>query len=77
MSPIHATYENGVFRPLTAVDLPEHCEVTVVPLVVAEPESNVELQPTAAGRERLHDLLTDSIETGITDLAARHNEYQW
>lgn len=31
MSAIHAVYENGVFRPLEAVDLPEATEVVFEP----------------------------------------------
>lgn len=26
---IHAIYENGVFRPLNTVDLPENCQVEI------------------------------------------------
>ena len=29
MQTIHAIYENGVFRPVEKVDLPDHCEVEV------------------------------------------------
>lgn len=32
MNAIHAIYENGTFRPLDAVDLPEATEVLVTPL---------------------------------------------
>jgi predicted DNA-binding antitoxin AbrB/MazE fold protein len=37
---IHAVYENGVFRPLEKVDLPEKCEVEFEPRrVQGQPES--------------------------------------
>lgn len=29
---IHAIFEDGVFKPLGKVDLPEHCRVEVFPL---------------------------------------------
>ncbi len=29
LTAIHAIYENGVFRPMQPVDLPERCEVEV------------------------------------------------
>jgi hypothetical protein len=35
---IHAVYENGVFRPTEAVELPENCRVTIV--VDNEPLAN-------------------------------------
>ncbi len=76
MSPIHATYENGVFRPLTAVDLPEHCEVTVVPRI-EKPQSHT---PPPIDREKelkkLYEILNQCFESGFTDTAARHNELE-
>ncbi|MGW8257030.1 MAG: antitoxin family protein [Thermoguttaceae bacterium] len=31
MKPIHAHFENGIFRPTEHVELPEHCEVVFFP----------------------------------------------
>ena len=36
MSSVHAIDENGVFRPLSPVKLPERCEVEFEPKVVQE-----------------------------------------
>jgi len=30
MHAIHAVYENGIFRPLDPVDLPDRCEVEIM-----------------------------------------------
>ena len=67
MKVIHAVFENGVFRPRDSVDLPEGSEVEFEPRVVRE-------APPKSHRERLHDFLNRRIETGETDMAARHDE---
>lgn len=72
MSSVHAIYENGVFRPLSPVKLPDHCEVEFDPKVVQTPLPI----PTDAGLDRIYAILGDSVETGDADLAARHNEHQ-
>ncbi len=74
MSPIHAIYDNGVFRPLGAVDLVSPCEVTFIPQVVEGTK-----QDSAAAFAELsgfYALLGSGQETGISDLAARDNEHQ-
>ena len=62
---IHAIYENGVFRPLAAVELPEPCEVEFEPRVVDQ-------KPMSQVFQVLGELYT----SGEVDVAARHNEHQ-
>jgi len=68
MKTIHAVYENGVFRPLEAVDLPESCEVEVVPRETAD--------ASTASVDPLLRILTTNYDSGDPDVAARHNEHQ-
>ena len=70
MNTIHAIYENGVFRPVGHVELPERCEVEFEPRLVT---SNV--QDKAALRE-VFAVLAERYESGESDVAARHNEHQ-
>jgi predicted DNA-binding antitoxin AbrB/MazE fold protein len=67
MKVVQAVFENGVFRPRERVELPEGSEVEFEPRLVpaATPKSH---------RERVHALLSQTIETGETDLAERHDE---
>lgn len=69
MSTIHAVYENGIFRPTEPVELPDQCEVEFEPRVVRTEEDRQHL-------ERVRDFLAGRYETGIPDLAARHDEHQ-
>jgi predicted DNA-binding antitoxin AbrB/MazE fold protein len=71
MKVIHAIFENGVFRPTEPVDLPDGSEVTIAPHLVPDPTSKTQ-DPNHW--ERVHDLLSTRIETGETDMAARHDE---
>ncbi len=66
---IHAVFENGVFRPTQPVDLPDHAEV------------ELELRPIEPPVEEpnwdeLYSILGRRVATGISDLAARHDEHQ-
>ena len=70
MRPIHAVFENGVFRPTEPVDLPEGSEVTV------EPKPMRESAPTSSHWKRIHELLSQSVDTGDPGLSERHNEHQ-
>ena len=64
---IEAVYENGVFRPLTPVDLRDGARVIVAPAVPlpAEPQP-----PTVRA------ILARRYRSGNTDTAARHDEHQ-
>jgi len=66
---LHAIYENGVFRPIEPVDLPDRCEVEV----------EVRAVTTDAPRPSLDDvyaILNERFDSGEPDVAARHNEHQ-
>jgi predicted DNA-binding antitoxin AbrB/MazE fold protein len=68
METVHAIFENGVFRPVQPVSLPESCEVEFEPRLVDQiRHQNVQI---------IHSILQESFETGEFDLAARHNEHQ-
>ncbi len=69
MKPIRAIYENGVFRPLDPVDLPEGCHVELVIKVVNSPED-------AEHRKRVEATLSRRYSSGHHDTAERHNEHQ-
>ena len=70
MKTVHAIYENGVFRPKEKVHLPEQCEVEFEP----RPVNGTAKQ--AAALEQVDKVLARRHDTGIRDLAARHNEHQ-
>lgn len=66
---IYAVYENGVFRPMQKVDLPEACEVEVeVRQIKAEAKV-----PTL---DDVYAILGHRHASGEHDLAERHNEHQ-
>jgi predicted DNA-binding antitoxin AbrB/MazE fold protein len=67
---VKAIYENGVFRPIEPVSLPERAEVEVI-VPVANP-SRAPTQPMA----RIYEILSRSYDTGRADLAERHNEHR-
>ena len=68
MGTIQAVFENGVFRPLSDVSLPEKARVEFEPRVL-------ELRESGAMTEAF-EILSHSYDTGLTDLAARHDEHQ-
>ncbi len=69
MTTIHAIYENGVFRPTEPVDLPPLSKVKleIHPLSAT---------PKTAHLDEIYEILSRSYDTGVPDLAARHNEHQ-
>ena len=66
---IHAVYENGVFRPVGKVDLPDPCEVEVEIRQVKEPSE----EPTL---DDVYAILSERFNSGEHVVAERHNEYQ-
>jgi predicted DNA-binding antitoxin AbrB/MazE fold protein len=74
MKTIHAIFENGVFRPTEAVDLPERCEVEVEVKRVQPADSG----PASAspGLARIYAILGERYDSGHADTAERHNEHQ-
>jgi predicted DNA-binding antitoxin AbrB/MazE fold protein len=72
MKTVHAVYENGVFRPTERVDLPEHSEVEFELRRI----NGVSDEARAKATQEIFRILSQSDETGIPDLAARHGEHQ-
>jgi len=70
MKTVHAVYEQGVFRPLQGVELPEHTEVEFEPKVISSRRAHPKAQ------NAIYRILSERYETGVTDLAARHDEHQ-
>lgn len=67
---VRAIYEQGVFRPLGPVNLPDKAEVVVV-LPAENPAADAE-----ANLDSIYDILGESYASGETDVAERHNEHQ-
>ena len=70
MKTVHAIYENGVFRPKEAVELPPSCEVEFEPRIVGEEESR------RAAMDQVRCILRKRHASGEHDVAERHNEHQ-
>ena len=69
MATIHATYEAGVFRPHSPVNLPDHCEVEFEPKVIGSGSDG-------SGLEQVYEVLAERYQSGESEVAARHNEHQ-
>jgi len=69
MNTIQAIYENGIFRPLAPVALPENVQVEFEPRVVGSGTANEH-------RRRIYAILSQTFDTDQPDLAARHDEHQ-
>jgi predicted DNA-binding antitoxin AbrB/MazE fold protein len=69
MSSVHAIYENGVFRPIGSVNLPDPCEVEFEPRLLGTAE-------TREGLNQVYAILAERYSSGDSDVAARHNEHQ-
>ena len=61
---VKAIYENGIFRPIEPVHLPENAEVEVT--FSSETKSSTDRQ----AREQVMEILSHSYDTGQTDTAA-------
>jgi predicted DNA-binding antitoxin AbrB/MazE fold protein len=70
MPVIEAVFKNGVFRPLTSVELPEGTRVTVTPLKEPVGIEVPDLQ------ESVHEILSRRYRSGLSDTAARIDEHQ-
>lgn len=69
MKSIRAIYENGVFRPMERVDLPDHAHVEV-------DVRRVEGDADPAAVDRIYAILSERYDSGESDVAARHDEHQ-
>ena len=81
MHTVHAIFENGVFRPVQPVRLPEQTEVEFEPRVVAKHAAGADGQsctgPASGDALRgVYAILSERYASGHTDTAARHNEHQ-
>jgi len=72
MATIHATYEAGVFRPHSPVNLPDRCEVEFEPKVIRSSGDG----SNGSGLEQVYEVLAERYKSGESDVAARHNEHQ-
>ena len=70
---IHAIFENGVFRPVEPVALPECTSVEIEVRTSEEPRAPL---PMPEGLAKVYAILGERYDSGITDTAARHNEHQ-
>jgi predicted DNA-binding antitoxin AbrB/MazE fold protein len=68
MKTVQAVFEDGVFRPIGEVALPEKTTVEFEPRVL-------ETRPAKAMLEAF-EILSHSFDSGQVDLAARHNEHR-
>lgn len=68
MGTVHAVFENGVFRPLEQIQLPNGANVEFEPRVIQTPKPGQ--------RERIAAILSKSYDTDEPELAAKHNEHQ-
>ena len=69
MNNVHAIYENGMFRPVGCVNLPDPCEVEFEPHLIQPASTSNDL----AG---VYAVLAERYESGEHDVAARHDEHQ-
>jgi predicted DNA-binding antitoxin AbrB/MazE fold protein len=72
---VHAVYENGVFRPMEPVNLPERTPVEFEPRVLAEAAQSPP-PSMSEGLAKVYEILGRRYNSGHTDTAARHNEHQ-
>jgi len=72
---VHAIYENGVFRPMEPVDLPDKTPVEFTPRVLTDAPQGVP-SSMSEGLAKVYEILGRRYSSGYTDTAARHNEHQ-
>ena len=70
---IHAIFENGVFRPVEPISLPES---TSVELEVRTSDEQQTQSPMSPGLAKVYAILSERYDSGCSDTAARHNEHQ-
>ena len=67
---VHAIFENGVFRPVEPISLPES---TSVELEVRMPDEQRTESPMSEGLAKVYAILGERYDSGHSDTAARHN----
>jgi predicted DNA-binding antitoxin AbrB/MazE fold protein len=65
---IHAIYENGVFRPIEPVNLPDHTTVQIELRV----EEVTKPAPMSPGLAKVYAILGERFDSGEHDVAERH-----
>ncbi|MBC2697787.1 MAG: antitoxin family protein [ANME-2 cluster archaeon] len=65
---IPAVYENGIFKPLQKVDLPEHKHVHLMVI----PEDELEL---LYSQKKAMSKIIGAGSSGLTDVAGKHDHY--
>jgi predicted DNA-binding antitoxin AbrB/MazE fold protein len=70
MKTIHAIFEQGIFRPLEAVELADQTEVEFEPKVVGLKA------PKPSDMDDIYAVLSERFQSGEHDVAERHNEHQ-
>jgi predicted DNA-binding antitoxin AbrB/MazE fold protein len=65
----HAVYQNGVFRPIGKIDLPDPCDVEVE-------IRQVNREPTKPTLDEVYAILSERFDSDEHDVAERHNEHQ-
>ena len=81
METVRAIFEDGVFRPISPVNLPEHSEFDFEPRPVSpSKETNGAVEErrfgTEEGLRKVYAILGERFASGYTDTAERHNEHQ-
>ena len=71
---VHAIFENGVFRPVEPISLPESTSVERDVRVPGEPGAE---SPMSEGLAKVYAILGERYDSGHFDTAARHNEHQF
>ena len=66
---VQAVFENGVFRPVQPVEIPEQTLVEFEPRVVTTASAPPPL-------DAVYEVLRRRFNSGQTDVAERHNEHQ-
>jgi predicted DNA-binding antitoxin AbrB/MazE fold protein len=74
MKSVHAIFENGVFRPIEPVDLPEQTPVEFEPRVLTEAHPGAQAR-VSDGLAKIYEILGRRSSSGHTDTAARHIEH--
>ena len=75
MTTIHAIYENGVFRPVEPVELPEHTAVEFEPRVSTK-TLDTEVPSMSQGLAKVYAVLGERYSSAHSDTAERHDEHQ-
>ena len=72
---VEVVFENGVFRPLLPVDLPEHARGTVS--VSSAPTSTVATEPAPERDDDIVEWWTEEDDRILAEIAAERRNGQW